>query len=105
MAQCAYCETDTFMYVGGVPICIKCSGERDAKRKPPVTEQEIRTRLLQDMLGATARSREAARQFDETTGQIPSGLQHPDGVQRIKNASNKLSIARKEMATAHQSPE
>jgi hypothetical protein len=33
--------------------------------------------------------------------QIPSGLPHPDGVQRIKNASGKLSIARKELMKAH----
>ena len=33
--------------------------------------------------------------------QFPSGLAHPDGVQRIKNASNALTIARREMATAH----
>ena len=33
--------------------------------------------------------------------QIPSGLPQPDGAQRIKNASHALSIARKEMATAH----
>ena len=65
MAQCAYCEADTFMYDRGVPICIKCSGESEAKRKPPVAEQQIRTRLLQDMLGATAHSREAASEFDE----------------------------------------
>jgi hypothetical protein len=57
--------------------------------------------LLQDLLGATAHTREAARLFDETIGQFPSGLPHPDGVQRIKNASNKLSLARKEMGTAH----
>jgi hypothetical protein len=33
--------------------------------------------------------------------QFPSGLPYPDGVQRIKNASNKLNLARKAMATAH----
>ena len=33
--------------------------------------------------------------------QSPSGLPHPDGVQRIKNASDELSIARKEMTRAY----
>ena len=101
MAQCTYCGTDTLMYGGGVPICTKCSDEREGRRKPPMTEQEIRTTLFQDLLRATACNGEAAREFNEATGQMPSGLQHPDGVQRIKNASNKLSVARKEMATAH----
>ena len=87
------------MFYRGVPLCIQCAGERDSKRSS--TAQEIRATLLQDLLGATAHSREAARMFDETMGQFPSGLPYPDGAQLIKNASNKLSVARKEMGTAH----
>jgi hypothetical protein len=101
MAKCAYCETETFIFDGGVPLGIHCAQERDSKRKSPATAQEIRTELLHDLLGATAHSREAARLFDEAIGQFPSGLPHPDGAQLVKNASNKLSIARKEMGTAH----
>jgi hypothetical protein len=71
------------------------------KSKPSPTAQEIRNTLFQDLLGATARNGEAMREFDEVMGQFPSGLPYPDGVQRIKNASNNLSVARKEMATAH----
>lgn len=33
--------------------------------------------------------------------QTPSGPPHPDGVQRITNASNELSVARKEMVRAY----
>jgi len=33
--------------------------------------------------------------------QVPSGLPHPDGTQRIRNASRELFRARKEMMTAH----
>jgi hypothetical protein len=101
MAQCAHCKAETYLYASGVPICIKCSDLWQAKRKPPAATQDIRTTLFQDLLGATARNSEAIRGFDEVTGQFPSGLPHPDGVQRIKYASNALSIARKEMATAH----
>ena len=102
MAQCAYCKAETEMYVGGdVPICVECSDAREAKPQPPVPSQDIRVNLLQDLLGATARSSDANREFDEAIGQFPSGLPHPDGVQRIKNASNKLFVSRKEMGTAH----
>src|SRR5436305_903372 len=98
MAQCAYCKAETEMYVGGdVPICVECSDAQEAKRKPPAPSQDIRTKLFQDLLGATVRSSEAIREFDEVTGQFRSGLPHPDGVQCIKNASEKLSTARKEM--------
>src|SRR5258706_7665768 len=101
MAQCAHCNTETYLYHGGVPICIKCSDLRKAKRKPPATEQQIRGTLLQDVLELHALVNEATREFKAVTGQIPSGLPHPDGVQGIKNASAKLSIARKELMKAH----
>ena len=34
MAKCSYCGSETELYSGGVPICVKCSNERDSKRKP-----------------------------------------------------------------------
>lgn len=101
MAQCAYCSAATELFDNGVPVCLECTEAHTIKRKPSATALEIRTALFQDLLGATARNTEAIREFDEVMGQFPSGLPHPDGVQRIKNASNKLSAARKEMATAH----
>jgi hypothetical protein len=70
------------------------------KRKPPTTEEDVRHILIQEVLEATARGNEATRQFEEIMGQFPSGLPYPDGVQRVKNASNALTVARKEMATA-----
>jgi hypothetical protein len=99
-AECIFCKAETELYDSGVPVCVKCADAR-TKPKPPATEQQIRRTLLQDVLELTARINEATREFEAVTGQIPSGLTHPDGVQRIKNASNALSIARKEMGTAH----
>jgi hypothetical protein len=81
--------------------CTAFSDVRKVERNPSPTEQQIRTALFQDVLEATTRNYKATREFEEVMGQFPSGLPHPDGVQRIKNASNKLTIARKEMATAH----
>src|SRR5665213_2206556 len=101
MAQCAYCRAATELFDNGVPLCLECCEARTITRKPSATAHEIRTVLFQDLLGATARNSEAIREFDEVMGQFPSGLPHPDGVQRIRNASNALNIARKEMATAH----
>jgi hypothetical protein len=69
--------------------------------KPPATEQDIRSVLLQDVLELTARLEDATSEFEAVAGQIPSGLPHPDGVQRIKNASSKLSSARNELMKAH----
>jgi hypothetical protein len=101
MAQCAHCNTETHLYLGGVPICIKCSDLWETKRRPPAATQDIRTILFQNLLGATARNSEALREFDEVKDQFSSGVPHPDDAQLIKNASRKLSVARKEMGTAH----
>ena len=102
MALCAYCQAETELYDGGdVPICIECSDARKARRKPPATEQQIRTTLFQDVFEATARNNEATREFEAVMGQFPSGLPHPDGAQRIKNASSSLTVARKEKMKAH----
>jgi hypothetical protein len=100
MAVCEHCGAETEMYSGSVRLCVKCSDLWEAKRRPAATTQQISSTLLQDVLELTARVEEASRQFNAVM-QIPSGLPHPDGVQRIKNASNKLSIARNELMKAH----
>jgi hypothetical protein len=81
--------------------CTEFPDVRKVERNPSPTEQEIRTALFQDVVEASVRNSKATREFEEVMGQFPSGLSHSDGVLRIKNASNKLTIARKEMATAH----
>ena len=100
MAQCAYCKAETKLFRNGVPVCFRCSDTGEVKRKPSNSDQ-IRTALIVRLAEATARVSEANRKFSEAIGQFPSGLPHPDGVQRIKNASNELALARKEMMTAH----
>jgi hypothetical protein len=75
------------LYDNGAPSCPGCS---------------VRETLTQEVLDATANKAEAFRKFEAIMLQSPSGLPHPDGVQRIKNASNELSIARKEMARAYE---
>ena len=102
MAECAYCKAETQLYDRDVPICTKCAEAREGSpRKPPTAEQSIRTRLLQEVLEATARSSQAAREFEAVIGQFPSGLPHPDGSQRIESASQNLTVARKALMKAH----
>ncbi len=102
MALCTYCKTETFMYEGGdIPICIECSDARKPERHPAGSENEIRAILHQQFVIAAERAREATESFDATVSEIPSGMPHPDGVQRIHNASRKVSVARVEMMKAH----
>jgi hypothetical protein len=93
-------KADTELHETGVPVCPSCSDAR-TKRKPPATEEQILSTLLQDVIELTARTEQATEEFEAIMGQIPTGLPHPDGTQRIKNASAKLSIARQELMKAH----
>jgi hypothetical protein len=102
MAECAYCKAETQLYDRDIPICTHCAEARDGSpRKLPTAEQHIRTRLLQELLEATAQSSEATREFDAVLGRFPSGLPHPDGAQQIKSASQNLTAARRALMKAH----
>lgn len=102
MAECAYCKAETQLYDRTVPICTKCSAARDGNpRKPSTSEQNVPARLLQELLEATAQSNQAAREFKFTLSNFPSGLPHPDGSQRVQNASQNLTLARKALTKAH----
>ena len=101
MATCALCKAqETQLYENGVPVCLKCSDERDnkASKKPPGTGQSIRSILADDIAKATTRANTASQVFLEVMGQIPPGF--PDGSQRIHSASSNLSTARKDLMSA-----
>ena len=43
----------------------------------------------------------ASAAFLDVTSQVPSGLPHPDGTQRIRNIAHELAFARTELMRAH----
>src|SRR5690348_7220494 len=100
MARCAYCGTHTDLADNGVSICLKCSTARERKPKAPTTDQ-ICTILVGCIEEATAKVTVANKLFTQVVSQFASGFPHPDGIQRIKQASSELTLARKEMMTAH----
>jgi hypothetical protein len=99
MAECIVCKTETFVHVGIISICIKCLENQAIT--PPRTEQEIRAALVKRIIDATVRVSAASEVFNAVASQLPSGLPHPDGVQRIKSAATEMAIARRELMTAH----
>jgi hypothetical protein len=94
MAECAYCKTETQLYVGNVPVCLRCADEPHEKR-------DLKAALLKDLAEATERADEASDAFLAITTEVPSGIPHPDGTQNIHNASHKLTAAREAMMKAH----
>ena len=94
MAQCAYCGTETQLYESDTPICVPCADLTPQGRA-------ARAKLFRDLHEATKRAEAATEAFAAITSQIPSGMSHSDGVQRIRNASRELTAARDEMMNAH----
>jgi hypothetical protein len=57
--------------------------------------------VFRNLHEAVKRSEAAVAAFSAIAANIPSGTPHPDGVQRIRNASYELTAARNEMTEAH----
>jgi hypothetical protein len=62
--------------------------------------REILKTLLDQLAEATETHRLHQQYFQVVVNDIPSGLPHPDGVQRIANASTECAHARARMRTA-----
>ena len=72
-----------------------------ANHKPPPTLENVRNQLQQELKDPTERAARASSAFLEVTSQVPSGLPHPDGTQRIRNISHELAFARTALMRAH----
>ena len=103
MAMCSRCNTPTDLYINDFPVCPDCAGP-DPRRMPHLAKPanvSLRTGLIEQLAEASDRAFEASEHFNKIMGDTPSGLSHPDGTQRIHNASRALSDARREMVGAH----
>ena len=100
MERCAICKAeDTALYENGVPICLKCVSLREAKSKrEPHTVHNV---LVSQLAEAELQAESATVEFNAVTSDVPSFIPHPDGTQRIHNASHKLTEARNAMMKAH----
>ena len=80
---------------------VSTSDEKQAKRKPPGSENKVLNLLIHDVVVAATLKSEACEVFNAAIDQFPSGLPYPDGAQSVKNTSAQLSIARLILRTAH----
>ncbi len=81
------------MHDGGTPVCVDCAGA-------PVPQHTIAAKLMRDATAATERAEAANAAFHALVEDIPSNVPHPDGSQRLHNASRELTIARRAMMEA-----
>lgn len=74
---------------------------KTATPSPLATLEKVHDLLQQELKAATERAASASAAFLDITSQVPSGLPHPDGTQRIRNISHELAYARTELMRAH----
>lgn len=94
MAKCIHCGSETQLFDRGVPACVKCVNEREANSKNWNSERQVHAILTEQLAEAAARVKEAESAFHAVISEIPSAVPHPDGSQRIQNASREVSDAR-----------
>ncbi len=68
---------------------------------PLATLEKVHDLLQDELKKATERAASASAAFLDVTSQVPSGLPHPDGTQRIRNIAHELAFARTELMRAH----
>jgi hypothetical protein len=97
--RCYYCGRGTELYQADVPTCVVCV----IKRKDPdfLSSASVHSRLVRGLEEATIELNELSRTHTRILAEIPSGLPHPDGAQRIRSISQQLSKARANVARAH----
>jgi hypothetical protein len=100
-AECVFCKAETELYTSGVPVCLKCTESRQNKRESPTSDHPVLNILQRDLQEATERVTAATAVFNAVTSETPSGFPHPDGTQRIHNASREMSQARDGLMIAH----
>ena len=93
MAPCAYCRKETELYDGGTPVYVECADAR-------APQSSLAARLTQEVAAATERADAANAAFHALMRNLPSGVPHPDGSQRLQNASRELTTARQAMMEA-----
>jgi len=98
MVNCSFCKAQKAQFNEyGVPICTNCFnvGKQESNSNSPLSA------LHRDLLEATLLVEATSFEFKATISDIPSGLPHPDGSQRIQNTSRKLAAALRQRQRAH----
>src|SRR6266481_4940211 len=85
MATCVFCGNPTEFNTSRTPVCLDCDKHR---HRPPdmkslKTTDRVRQVLQDEVTAAKQRLDVSAARFDEVIQEIPSGIPHSDGAQRI----------------------
>jgi len=99
MDKCVQCGAQTQLYDGGVPVCLKCAGEREGKQqpvpKPKPPQSELNLASVNARLTAARAEYRKALAFQTEISNLRDALgpANPDGAQALRNANIELSSA------------
>jgi hypothetical protein len=93
MSPCRICGQLTELWVNQEPVCIACDG---------ASRESLLMRLAELEQAAQKEHLRLMQQFNEIVSDIPSGIPHPDGTERIERARRELQIARERYREARE---
>jgi hypothetical protein len=93
MARCSYCAAETQLYVNGSPVCIACSEQGDAVRKPPQSAEATLTDVNASLNAARDNYRQALKAHIEASALQSSDPGNPEGSTALRNANHQLDSA------------
>ena len=99
VARCSYCGRETELHEAGVATCPACDNR--LRMVGPGKVRSVHAELNQDLAEATAELDLVTVAYNQVIDDIPSGLPHPDGVQRLCSILQKLLVARERFDRAH----
>ena len=93
MARCSYCAAETQLYVNGSPVCLACSGQGDAKRKPPQSADGTLAGINGSLNAARDAYRQALKAQMEASALQSSDPGNPEKSTALGNANHQLELA------------
>lgn len=93
MARCVYCAADTQLYVNGSPVCIACSEQSDAVRKPPQSSEGTLTDVTASLNAARDAYRQALKAQMEASALQSVDPGNPEGSTALRHADHQLESA------------
>ena len=101
MAECSVCGLHTELFLRGVPLCFSCAQTIETNHfRRESSKTKIQITLEEAQQAARTETHAARTRFREISREIPSGLPHPDGLDRIRLAGVDVRSAEQKYLTA-----
>lgn len=101
MTDCKICGAETELFLNGTPLCLACSAASSAPPEAATNTVRVQRILEHDYTRGAERAKAALLNFQGVMGDIPSGIPHPDGAERIRQARRELLLSQENYLKAN----